>query len=198
MPQHYTLSCYSLFPTYPHKNSQLALFSVVSALLHLPCVSKTVIVQPFLKIDSSILWLLLTSCSSLLLRISPPARPPQLRLVTFLSYIRHIYTAEFGQYWTLLWLASSSALHCLICDFCSSDREFALGLLHTPPHDGRTCPLLTVPTAKSVVDFHHQVTDHSGQTGQEGSILILLPSCLFLFVFICIMFIVNFREQQCK
>jgi len=29
---------------------------------------------------------------------------------------------------------------CLICDFCSSDREFALGLLHTPPHDGRTCP----------------------------------------------------------
>nr|DAK57767.1 MAG TPA: hypothetical protein [Caudoviricetes sp.] len=55
---------------------------------------------------------------------------------------------------------------CLICDFCSSDREFALGLLHTPPHDGRTCPLLTVPTAKPVVDFHHQVTVHSGQTTQ--------------------------------
>ena len=53
---------------------------------------------------------------------------------------------------------------CLICDFCSSDREFALGLLHTPPHDGRTCPLLTVPTAKPVVDFHHQVSVHSGQT----------------------------------
>ena len=52
----------------------------------------------------------------------------------------------------------------LICDFCSSDREFALGLLHTPPHDGRTCPQLTVPTAKPVVDFHQQVTAHSGQT----------------------------------
>ena len=84
----------------------------------------------------------------------PLARPPQLRVVTFLSYIRHIYNAEFGQYWTSLCSASSSALHCLICDFCSSDQEFALGLLHTPPHDGRTCPLLTVPTAKPVVDFN--------------------------------------------
>lgn len=53
---------------------------------------------------------------------------------------------------------------CLICDFCSSDREFALGLLHTSPHDGLTCPQLTVPTAKPVVDFHHQVTAHFGQT----------------------------------
>ena len=45
-------------------------------------------------------------------------------------------------------------------------REFALGLLHTPPHDGRTCPQLTVPTAKPVVDFHHLVTAHSGQTNK--------------------------------
>ena len=52
---------------------------------------------------------------------------------------------------------------CLICDFCSLDREFALGLLLTPPPDGRTCPHLTVPTAKPEVDFHIQVTAHYGQ-----------------------------------
>ena len=49
-------------------------------------------------------------------------------------------------------------------------REFALGLLHTPPHEGRTCPLLTVPTAKPVVDFHHLVTAHSGQTKSKQSL----------------------------
>ena len=34
--------------------------------------------------------------------LRPIARPPRLRTLTFLSYIRHIYIAEFGQYWTLL------------------------------------------------------------------------------------------------
>ena len=92
------------------------------------------------------------------------ARPPPLRAVTFLSYICCIYNIGFGLYWTLLCLASSSAPYCLICSFCSSDREFATGLLHTPPHDGRTCLSLTVPTAKLAVNFHHQVTAHSGQT----------------------------------
>ena len=53
---------------------------------------------------------------------------------------------------------------CLICDFCSSDREFALGLLQIPPHDGHPCPQLTLPTAKRVADFHRQVTAHFGQT----------------------------------
>lgn len=54
---------------------------------------------------------------------------------------------------------------CLVCSFCSSDRGFAhreffipqSGFLQTPPHDGRPCLRLTVPTAKSVVDSHHQV-----------------------------------------
>lgn len=45
----------------------------------------------------------------------------------------------------------------LICSFCSSDRGFASDFFQTPPHDGRPCLRLTVPTAKSVVDFHHQV-----------------------------------------
>ena len=106
------------------------------------------------------------------------ARPPPLRAVTFLSYICCIYNIGFGQYWTLLCLASSSALYCLICSFCSSDQEFATGLLHTPPHDGRTCLSLTVPTAKPVVDFHHQVTAHSGQTNKKNTDR-LLPAFSF-------------------
>ena len=55
---------------------------------------------------------------------APPARPPRVSIFTFASYICRIYTAKFGQYRTLFCLANSSALHCLICDFCSSDRGF--------------------------------------------------------------------------
>ena len=43
--------------------------------------------------------------------LRPIARPPQLRTVTFLSYICCIYTIGFGQYWTSLCLASSSSLY---------------------------------------------------------------------------------------
>lgn len=53
---------------------------------------------------------------------------------------------------------------CLVCSFCSSDRGFDLGFLQTPPHDGRPCPLLTVPTAMPVVDFHHHVVSHAERT----------------------------------
>ena len=38
------------------------------------------------------------------------------------------------------------------------------GFLQIPPHDGHPCLRLTVPTAKSVVDFHHQVIAHAGRT----------------------------------
>ncbi|MDR0404753.1 MAG: hypothetical protein LBH37_03065, partial [Oscillospiraceae bacterium] len=34
----------------------------------------------------------------------------------------------------------------------SSDREFASGFLQIPPHDGHPCLLLTIPTAKSVLE----------------------------------------------
>ena len=65
---------------------------------------------------------------------SPSARPPRVRAITFLPCICRIYNAKFGQYWTLSCLADSSALHCLLCDFCSSDREFARVGTSLPPH----------------------------------------------------------------
>ncbi len=63
----------------------------------------------------------------------------------------------------------------LLCDFCLSGRDFAhralfssaSGFLHIPPLDGHACPRLTVPTAKSVVDFHHQVIAHVGRTRER-------------------------------
>jgi hypothetical protein len=45
-------------------------------------------------------------------------------------------------------------------DNCPSVRDFSSGLLQIPAHSGHTCHWLTVPTAKPVVDFYHQVIDH--------------------------------------
>ncbi|HEX7063862.1 MAG TPA: hypothetical protein VF199_02240, partial [Bacillales bacterium] len=45
-----------------------------------------------------------------------------------------------------------------------SVQDFAFGFLQIPPHDGHPCHWLTVPTAKPVVDFHHQVIAHAGRT----------------------------------
>ena len=93
-----------------------------------------------------------------------PMRPPRVSVTTFTSYICCIYTLKFGQYGTLFCFGNSSVSKCLVCSFCSSDRGFALGFLQTPPHDGRPCPQLTVPTAKSVADFHRQVITRAERT----------------------------------
>ena len=95
-----------------------------------------------------------------------PARPPRVSVITFTSYICCIYTLEFGQYWTSFCLGNSSVPKCLICSFCSSDRGFAVGFLQIPPHDGHPCLWLTVPTAKSVADFHRQVVAHAERTSK--------------------------------
>ena len=129
------------------------------------------IVQPFPSFFHLVLWLLLTSCSSLLLRgffFSSSARPPRVSVTTFASYICCIYTLKFGQYGTLFWLGNSSVSKSLLYSFCSSDRGFAVGFLQTPPHDGRPCLWLTVPTAKSVADFHRQVVTRAERTIQSA------------------------------
>ena len=57
----------------------------------------------------------------------------------------------------------------LIWDFCSSVRVFASDFLQIPPHGGHPCLSLTVPTAKPVADFHHQVITHAGRTMKSTS-----------------------------
>ena len=64
----------------------------------------------------------------------------------------------------------------LICDFCSSARNFAhrelfilqSGFLQIPPRDGHPCLRLMLPTTKRIVDFHHQVIAHAGRTTRKA------------------------------
>ena len=91
-------------------------------------------------------------------------RPPRISTTSFIPSTRHIYVPRPVQYRTSLCLASSSSVCRLVCDFCSSGREFASSFFQIPPRDGHPCSSLTVPTAKSVVDFHHQVVVHAAHT----------------------------------
>ena len=68
------------------------------------------------------------------------ARPPQVSVTAFTSYICCTYTLKFGQYRTLFCLETRPFQVCLLCSSCSSDRGFALGFLQTPSHDGCHCP----------------------------------------------------------
>jgi len=63
------------------------------------------------------------------------------------------------------------ALYCKLVRFAMPSMwflfvkpRFAIAFLQIPPHDGHPCPLLTVPTTKPVVDFHHQVIAHAEHT----------------------------------
>ena len=73
------------------------------------------------------------------------ARPPQVRTTTFLSYICHIYCMSPGQLLGLCFVQQARPTQfSLICDFCSSDRDFAIVFFQIPPHDGHPCHSLTV------------------------------------------------------
>ncbi len=86
---------------------------------------------------SSLLWALLTSHSSLLLRLmGPPVRPPRLRCALFpLIYLPHLLVLP-ATFWTSSLLADLSVFPSLICGSCSSGQGFAYSFLQIPPHDG--------------------------------------------------------------
>ena len=92
-------------------------------------------------------------------------------LILIISYIQSYFPPErtkkiLGRFHGI-WANIIAALLGTVTPFCScsSDRGFPhrelfipqSGFLQTPPHDGRPCLRLTVPTVKPVVDFHHQV-----------------------------------------
>ena len=92
--------------------------------------------------------------------------------ITFASYICCIYAPEFGQYWTLFCLGNSSVPDTPYMQFLFVRPRFCpwvsilptSGFLQIPPRDGHPCLRLTVPTAKSVADFHRQVIAHAERT----------------------------------
>ena len=67
-----------------------------------------------------------------------------------------------------------------------------MGFLQTPPHDGRPCPLLTVPTAMPVVDFHHLVVSHAERTDKNGTVF---PCRFFGLLHMPIFYLHIFREK---
>ena len=106
-----------------------------------------------------------------------PARPPRVSVTTFTSYICCIYTSKFGQYRTLF---------CKLIPFEMPYMQFLFvrprlcpqghfsvptsDFLQIPPRGGHPCLRLTVPTAKSVADFHRQVIAHVERTRKRDSL----------------------------
>ena len=109
----------------------------------------------------------------------PSARPPRVSITTFASYICCIYTLKFGQYWTSFWLGNSSVSSTPYIQFLFVRPRFCpqghfsvptSDFLQIPPHNGHPCLRLTVPTAKSVADFHRQVIAHAERTKNTAQI----------------------------
>ena len=73
-----------------------------------------------------VLWLLLTSCRSLLLRISPSARPHGINQYSFLVYLLGLRNRVTVTFWTSLPHANLSAYYAFVPSFCSSGYDFAI------------------------------------------------------------------------
>ena len=73
-----------------------------------------------------VLWLLLTSCRSLLLRISPSARPHGINQYSFLVYLLGLRNRVTVTFWTSLLSVNLSAYHAFVPSFCSSGYDFAI------------------------------------------------------------------------
>ena len=79
---------------------------------------------------------------------------------------------EFGQYRTSFCFGNSSVPSTPYMQFLFVRPRFCprvsilptSGFLQIPPHDGHPCLRLTVPTAKSIADFHRQVIAHAERT----------------------------------
>ena len=84
------------------------------------------IVQPFPSFFL-VLWLLLTSCRSLLLRVFfSSARPHGINQYSFLVYLLGLRNRVTVTFWTSLLLVNLSAYYAFVPSFCSSGYDFAI------------------------------------------------------------------------
>ena len=115
---------------------------------------------------SSLLWLLLTSHSSLLLRLTrPPVGPLRLRCALFPSmHLPHLLVLP-TTFWTSVSFATLSAFPSLICGSCSSDQRFAYSFfqihLMMDTLAVRLCASLLSTRTR---DFRPLENAHAGQT----------------------------------
>ena len=105
-------------------------------------------------------------------------RSPQVRTTTFPSYICRIYNAKLRAVLDFVLLSNRVRFALPFIRFlfvrprvcsCRYFLTFTSGFLQIPPHGGHPCLRLTVPTAKSVADFHRQVVAHAGRTQKTAS-----------------------------
>ena len=83
--------------------------------------------SPSAQVVPCLLWLLLTSHSSLLLRLMrPPVRPHGISRQSFLVYLPDLRLRVTVAFWTLMPVAISSAQYALISGFCPSSHGFAI------------------------------------------------------------------------
>ena len=103
-----------------------------------------------------VLWLLLTSHSSLLLQISLPVSPHGINQYSFLVYLLGLRNRVTVTFWTSLLAVNLSAYYAFVPSFCSSGYDFAIP-------SSRLC--LTTQTLGvafefvgnyASVDFHHR------------------------------------------
>ena len=82
-------------------------------------------VQPFPNLHL-VLWLLLTSHSSLLLQISLSVRPHGINQYSFLVYLLGLRSRVTVTFWTSLLCANLSAYYAFVPSFCPSGYDFAI------------------------------------------------------------------------
>ena len=132
--------------------------SAAPVVIEIPGSFPSFLVSPFIVWSERLLWLLLTSAEHQGTASQFPCtgfrpvrddRPPWVIRVTFLPYTRRIY---FHALWMVIGLYQTRAClpgcGCLVCDFCSSGRDFACGFLQIPPRAGHPC--------RSANGSHHQ------------------------------------------
>ena len=86
-------------------------------------------------------------------------------------YLPHLPPCVPGSGRALFWYANSPTHHGLICDFCSSGRDFAADFLQIPLHNGHPCLWLILLAAKRIADSHRRVCAHAGRTKQAAATL---------------------------
>lgn len=94
-------------------------------------------------------------------------------------YLPHLPQCAPGSGRVSFRFANSPAHHGLICDFCSSGRDFAADFLQIPPRNGHPCLWLILLAAKRIADFHRRVCAHAGRTKKADPDLMVEIRYLF-------------------
>ena len=132
--------------------------------------------------DLCLLWLLLTSHSSLLLQVSLPMRPHGINQYSFLVYLPDLRTRVTVAFWTSLFLASLSAVYAL---YQIPVRQATILLSLPLAYTSRCKPwesLWGSSATTPLVDFHHRLT--ACPSYRKNGIAFAIPIFLHLYALV--------------